>query len=199
PRRSDAEHRAGDHEVDDEPGRVDEGADEGVGEHCRVRPDRARDHRHDASDGRGHGAHGEQRRTDHQPDGRFVDQCGEDAAEDPQERAEEEAGAQLSGQDLPHVAGRTSPRASARVTVVAAWLPVFPPVPIRSGTNSASTVTCSSVSSKIDRTCTVNVAPTASTSSQTMRELTSVLTGVAKYGRRSGSEPPWRSEASLIS
>ena len=36
---------------------------------------------------------------------------------------------------------RTSPTARARVTVVAAWLPVLPPVPVSSGMKRARTTT----------------------------------------------------------
>ena len=76
--------------------------------------------------------------------------------------------------------GRTSSRASARVTVVAAWLPVLPPVPMISGMNRERTTISSSVSSKTPSTCTVRVAPTASTSSHVMRERISASTEVAR-------------------
>ena len=68
----------------------------------------------------------------------------------------------------------TSCRASARVTVVAAWLPVLPPVPINNGTNNASVTTSARVASNASSTRTVNAAPIASTSSQTTRERTRV-------------------------
>ena len=57
--------------------------------------------------------------------------------------------------------GRTSPNASARVTVVAAWLPVFPPVPISRGMNTLSTTSWLSVDSNTSSTCTVSEAPMA--------------------------------------
>jgi hypothetical protein len=66
------------------------------------------------------------------------------------------------------------------VIVVAAWFPVLPPVPMSSGTKSARTVTSSSVASNTSSTWTVSVAPTARTSSHTMRVLASDRIDVAR-------------------
>ena len=81
---------------------------------------------------------------------------------------------------LPRSCGLTSPSASALVTVVAAWLPVLPPVPISSGMNNASVTTSASVSSNTSSTCTVSVAPTASTNSQTTRDRINPSTGAVR-------------------
>ena len=94
---------------------------------------------------------------------------------------------------------RTSPSAKARVTVVAAWLPVLPPVPVSSGINSESTTAAARVSSKESKTLTVSNAETASTKSQTMRERTNFSSGVDIYGCCSASVPPERAESSVSS
>src|SRR5699024_12819135 len=66
----------------------------------------------------------------------------------------------------------------ARVTGVAAWVPVFPSVPGGSGTKRVSTTMAARVSSKYPITWTVRMAPIPRTSNQVIRDLTSCITEV---------------------
>ena len=62
--------------------------------------------------------------------------------------------------------------------------------------NSDSVTTAAKASSNISSTCTVRIADSASTSSHTTRERTSVPTDVIRYGRSRGSEAPARAASS---
>src|SRR5699024_86019 len=90
-----AEDGGGDGEVDDQPGGVAEGGDEGVGEYGGISPGLVGDERHDPADDCGHGADGQQGQPDDQADAGGEDEGGGDQAEGAEERAQGGSDAQL--------------------------------------------------------------------------------------------------------
>ena len=159
----DTQHGFDDEEVDDQAGGVDKRGDERVGKNRGVDAQLRAHQRHDAADGGGERADAHQGQADDGADAPPVDEAGDGEAEAAEQDAKHRADAGFAEDDFEASRGRTSPSARARVTAVAAWLPVLPPVPMSSGTNTERTTMLAIVSSKPSSTRTVSVAPTAST------------------------------------